>query len=38
MRNGKMETAWFVVSDQALTADPAQLRETNWWRAVAEHT
>jgi hypothetical protein len=38
LRHGKMETAWFVVADQALTAaqegDPARLKPLNWWRAV----
>ena len=35
---GKMETAWFVVSDKALVAagegEPATLKPLNWWRAV----
>src|ERR1700755_873340 len=39
LREGKMETAWFVISDQTLTADkedePAHLNQTNWWRAVS---
>ena len=38
LRHGKMETAWFVVADQALSAanegDPAKLKPLNWWRAV----
>lgn len=38
LRQGKMETAWFVVADQALSAasegDPAKLKPLNWWRAV----
>jgi hypothetical protein len=38
LREGKMETAWFVVADQALSAsqegDPATLKPLNWWRAV----
>lgn len=38
LRHGKMETAWFVVADQALSAtregDPAKLKQLNWWRAV----
>ena len=38
LRHGKMETAWFVVADQALRAaregEPAQLKPLNWWRAV----
>jgi hypothetical protein len=39
LRNEKMETAWFVVSDKSLTAtepgQPAELKSTNWWRAVS---
>lgn len=38
LRHGKMETAWFVVADQALSAaregDPAKPKQLNWWRAV----
>jgi hypothetical protein len=38
LRDGKMETAWFVVADKALTAggegEPARLAPVNWWRAV----
>jgi hypothetical protein len=38
LRNGKIETAWFVVSDQALRAAKAgaaaELKPQNWWRAV----
>ena len=38
LRDGKMETAWFVVSDKALVAagegEPATLKPLNWWRAV----
>lgn len=38
LRHGKMETAWFVVADQALSAagegEPAKLKLLNWWRAV----
>src|SRR5689334_14318535 len=38
LRDGKMETAWFVVSDKALSAaregEPAKLTVVNWWRAV----
>ena len=38
LRHGKMETAWFVVADQALSAtregDAARLKPLNWWRAV----
>lgn len=38
LRDEKMETAWFVVSDQALGAaeagDAAALRPLDWWRAV----
>jgi hypothetical protein len=33
-----METAWFVIADQALSAssegEPAKLKPLNWWRAV----
>jgi hypothetical protein len=39
LRNEKMETAWFVVSDKSLSAkqpgQPAELKSTNWWRAVS---
>ena len=38
LRDGKMETAWFVVSDTALSAakegEPARLKRLNWWRSV----
>jgi hypothetical protein len=38
LRDGKMETAWFVVSDMALSAtregEPARLKRLNWWRSV----
>jgi avidin family protein len=38
LRNGKMETAWFVVSDKTFSAgkegEPAKLTPLNWWRAV----
>ena len=38
LRDGKMETAWFVVSDKALSAtsegEPARIKSVNWWRAV----
>ncbi len=38
LRDGKLETAWFVVSDKSLSAakegDPAHLKPVNWWRAV----
>jgi Avidin family len=38
LRNRKMETAWFVVSDKALSAaregEPATMKSVNWWRAV----
>ena len=33
-----METAWFVISDKALSAakegEPARIESVNWWRAV----
>lgn len=39
LRDGKMETAWFAVSDKTLSAakegEPATLKSTNWWRAVS---
>ena len=39
LRDRKMETAWFVVSDKSLSAagpgKPAELRSNNWWRAVS---
>ena len=39
LRDGKLETAWFVVSDMSLTAskqgEPAELKPVNWWRAVS---
>lgn len=38
LRDGKMETAWFVVADKVLSAgregEPARLKAVNWWRAV----
>ena len=38
LRDGKMETAWFVISDKALSAAregaAAELKQVNWWRAV----
>jgi Avidin family len=38
LRNGKMETAWFVVSDKTLGAaregEPATMKPVSWWRAV----
>jgi Avidin family len=39
LRDGKMETAWFVVADKVLSAtkegEPAKLKQLNWWRAVS---
>jgi hypothetical protein len=39
LRDGKMETAWFMVSDQAISAakegEAAVLQQLNWWRAVS---
>jgi hypothetical protein len=39
LRDEKMETAWFVVSDKSLSAkqagEPAELKNTNWWRVVS---
>ncbi|MGL3111167.1 avidin/streptavidin family protein [Bradyrhizobium sp. BR 1432] len=41
LRHGKMETAWFVIADQALSAaregEPAKLKPQNWWRAVTSN-
>ena len=38
LREEKMETAWFVVSDQSISAskegEPAKLKPLNWCRAV----
>jgi hypothetical protein len=38
LRDQKIETAWFVVSDKALVAaregEAAALKSVNWWRAV----
>ncbi|WP_291695480.1 hypothetical protein [Bradyrhizobium sp.] len=39
LRDGKMETTWFVVADKTLSAgkegEPATLKPTNWWRPVS---
>jgi hypothetical protein len=39
LRNGRMETLWFVVADTTLTAakegEPAQIKRLNWWRAAS---
>jgi hypothetical protein len=39
LREGKLETLWFVVSDGALVAEgpgkPAAVKKLPWWRAVA---
>ncbi len=38
LREGRLETLWYVVSDTALTAPRegarAEARKLNWWRAV----
>ncbi len=39
LRNGKMETMWFVVADSAIKSqgegEPAKVEKLNWWRAVS---
>lgn len=38
LRDGRMETLWFVATDRALGAAregaPAESSQTNWWRAM----
>ena len=38
LRDGKMETLWFVVADAAIKAPevgaPARIEKLNWWRAM----
>jgi hypothetical protein len=38
LRDGKMETLWFVVADTSLTARregaPAERKKLNWWRSA----
>jgi hypothetical protein len=38
LRNGKIETLWFVAADAALSAakegEPATAKKLNWWRAM----
>jgi len=38
LRDGKLETLWYVVADAALGAaaegQPAKARKLNWWRSV----
>ncbi|CAN7579415.1 avidin/streptavidin family protein [Trinickia sp. LjRoot230] len=38
IREGRMETLWFVVADAALTAsaagEPAAVKKLNWWRSM----
>jgi len=38
LRNGKLETLWYVVADAALGAtaegQPARARKLNWWRSM----
>jgi len=39
LRDGRMETLWYVATDATLTArkegEPATIRKLNWWRAVS---
>lgn len=39
LREGKMETLWFVVSDAAIKANgegqPAKIEKLNWWRSMS---
>jgi len=39
LRNGKIETLWFVVADAALKAphagSPARMEKLNWWRSMS---
>jgi hypothetical protein len=39
LRDGKLETLWFVVNDAAIGAsgegEPATIHKTNWWRAIS---
>jgi hypothetical protein len=41
LREGRMETLWFVVADATLTASaagvPAEIRKLNAWRAMTIH-
>jgi len=38
LRNGRMETLWYVVADAALIADsvgaPGEVKPLSWWRAM----
>ena len=38
LRQGRLETLWYVVSDASLSAsregEPAEAHKLNWWRAV----
>jgi hypothetical protein len=38
LRNGRMETLWYVVADSALSVAkagmPAEVKKLNWWRAM----
>ena len=37
LRDGKLETLWYVVADAAASGDagsPAQIKKLNWWRSV----
>jgi hypothetical protein len=38
LRDGKMETLWFVAADAAVKAEvgkPGEIQKTNWWRAMS---
>lgn len=38
LRDGRIQTLWYVVADAALKADaegaPAKVKKLNWWRAA----
>jgi len=38
LRDGRLETLWYVVADAALSAakegEPAKVKQVNWWRAI----
>lgn len=38
LREGRMETLWYVVADAALSADgvgsPGKVKKLNWWRTI----
>jgi len=39
LRDGRMETLWYVATDSALNArkegEPATIQKLNWWRAIS---